>query len=459
MKIIPGSWRHHYLARVGIFLLVAALTVAIGGCGEGEWEGGDDYYYLAIASTYGGSVTTPGESQFHCAVNETVELVAVPDDHHHFVNWTGDVATISNVTATATNITMYDSYSIIANFELDEGWYSLTILSNYGGAITEPGEGYFAYAANTTIDLVAEPDEDYRFKEWTGDVDTVANTNAAATNITMDASYSITANFEWFDIIQVAAGGCYTVGLKADGTMVTVGENRTGQCDVGDWTDITQVDAGCDQTVGLKSDGTVVAVGWNNEGACNVQDWTDVVQVAAGCVQTVGLKSDGTVVAVGWNDLGACNVGAWTGINQTAAGEDHTVGLKSDGTVVAVGWCLYGRCDVDSWTDIIQVAAGYDHTVGLKSNGTVVAVGDNSWGQCNVASWTDIIQIAAGGGHTVGLKSDGTVVAVGQNLGQCNVDSWANIIQVAAGPSHTVGVKYDGTVVAVGDNHCGQCNV
>jgi hypothetical protein len=421
INALSRSKKWNYAQIVCILLAVIALTVAVGGCGEGEWEGDDDYYYLAIASTYGGSVTTPGESQFHCAVNETVELVAVPDDHHHFVNWTGDVATIGNVTATATNITMYDSYSIIANFELDEGWYSLAILSNYGGAIAEPGEGYFAFAANTTIDLAAEPDGDYRFKEWTGDVDTIANANAAVTNITMDDSYSITANFEWFDIIQVAGGGYYTVGLKADGTVVAVGENTEGKCDVGDWTDITQVATGYDHTVGLKSDGTVVAVGWNDEGACDV---------------------DG-----------------WTAINQTAAGEDHTVGLKSDGTVVGVGWNLYGRCDVDSWTSIIQVSAGCDHTVGLKADGTVVAVGDNSWGQCNIASWTDIIQIAAGGGHTVGLKSDGTVVAVGQNLGQCNVDSWTNITQVAAGPSHTVGVKSDGTVVAVGDNCCGQCNV
>ena len=52
-------------------------------------------------------------------------------------------------------------------------------------------------------------------------------------------------------------------------------------------------------TVGVKSDGTVVAVGRNNYGQCNVGSWTDIVQVAAGDGHTVGLKSDGTVVAVG----------------------------------------------------------------------------------------------------------------------------------------------------------------
>jgi hypothetical protein len=478
--MISSSRKGHYAQIVCIFLAVIALVVAIGGCAEGGV--GDDYYVLTIASTYGGSVATPGEGEFFYATNTTnttVELVAEPDAHHHFVNWTGDVDTIGNITAAATNITMSDSYSIVANFELDEGWYSLTIFSNYGGSVAEPGEGYFAYAANTTVDLVAEPldylQSDYRFKEWTGDVDTIVNVNTAATNITMYDSYSVAANFEWFDITQVDAGWLFTVGLRSDGTVVGVGNNENGQYDVGNWTDITQVDAGNWHTVGLKSNGTVVAVGAEVPGEfycgqCDVGNWTDIIQVSAGGEHTVGLRSDGTVVAVGRNDFGQCNVGNWTDIIQLSAGGVHTVGLRSDGTVVAVGLNSDGQCNVGNRTDIIQVAAGYYHTVGRKSDGTVVAVGLNIWGQCDVGSWTDIIQIAASA-HTVGLKSDGTAVAVGvedpedpedgynTDYGQCDVGSWTNIIQVAVGTWHTVGLRSDGTVVALGDNIAGQCNV
>jgi hypothetical protein len=43
---------------------------------------------------------------------------------------------------------------------------------------------------------------------------------------------------------MVAAGNGFTVGLKADGTVVAVGGNEYGQCDVGGWTDISQVAAG-----------------------------------------------------------------------------------------------------------------------------------------------------------------------------------------------------------------------
>ena len=197
MKIIPGPSIHHCLARVGIWLIVATLIVGIAGCGEGEPEGGD-YHNLTIASTYGGSVTTPGDSESWYAANTTVKLVAETDDHHYFVNWTGDVSNIADVYAPATNITMNDHYFITANFELDQGWYYLTIDSTYGGSVTEPGEGYFAYAANTTIDLVAQPDEHCNFVNWTGNVDTIADVDSAATNITMFDCYCITANFSPF---------------------------------------------------------------------------------------------------------------------------------------------------------------------------------------------------------------------------------------------------------------------
>jgi alpha-tubulin suppressor-like RCC1 family protein len=63
----------------------------------------------------------------------------------------------------------------------------------------------------------------------------------------------------------VAAGSGHTMGLKSDGTVVSVGHNLYGRCDVNGWTDIKQIAAGREHTVGLKSDGTVVAVGDNDK--------------------------------------------------------------------------------------------------------------------------------------------------------------------------------------------------
>ena len=181
-------------------------------------EGG---YSLTISSTEGGSVTEPGEGTSVYAASTEVELVAVPDEHYHFVNWTGDVGTIAEVYAASTNITMNDPYSITANFELDEGWYSLIIFSTEGGEVTTPGEGISIHAANTTVDLVAQPYEGYEFAKWTGNVSTIADVNAAETTIAMNTSCSITANFETYHPEPVAL---LTVSSNIGGSVTTPGE-------------------------------------------------------------------------------------------------------------------------------------------------------------------------------------------------------------------------------------------
>ena len=264
----------------------------------------------------------------------------------------------------------------------------------------------------------------------------------------------------------IAAGVDHTVGLKSDGTVVAVGWNEYGQCNVSDWTDIVSVAAGDYHTVGLKSDGTVVAVGKNGKGQCQVSGWTNIVAVAAGAEHTIGLKADGTVVAVGNNVGGRCNVSSWKDIIAVVAGEEHTVGLKVDGTVVAAGSNVGGSCNVSGWKNIVAVAAGAEHTVGLKADGTVVAMGRDKYGevysQCEVNNWRNIVAVAAGVWHTVGLRSDGSAVAVGHhyaNQEQLDVDNWRDIVAVCTKGFHTVGLKADGTVVATGYNEYGQCDV
>jgi len=302
------------------------------------------HFTITITNTAEGTVTTPGTGTYTYEKGTVVNLVATPASGYRFFNWTGNVITIASVNAATTTITMNADYSIKANFVKQ---YNLAISSTAGGSVTTPAVGTVTYDTGTVVNLVATPAAGYRFVNWTGDVGTIANVNAAATTITMHGDYSITANFEYTPV--VSAGWLHTVGVKSDGTVVAVGDNSAGQCAVSGWTGIVQVAAGGAHTVGLKSDGTVVAVGDNDYGQCNVSGWTDIVQVAAGWYHTVGLKSDGTVVAVGYNDYGQCAVGGWTGIVQVAAGGGHTVGVKSDGTVVAVGNNDYGQCNVSGW--------------------------------------------------------------------------------------------------------------
>jgi len=149
-------------------------------------------YNITISSTEGGSVITPGEGTFIYNEGTVLDLAAEADEGYLFVNWTGDVGTITDVNDATTTITMNGDYSITANFV---AVYDLTLSSTAGGSVTTPGEGTFTYAPGTVLDLVAEADAGYLFDEWTGDVGTIADVNAAITTITMNGDYSIRANF------------------------------------------------------------------------------------------------------------------------------------------------------------------------------------------------------------------------------------------------------------------------
>jgi hypothetical protein len=182
---------------------------------------------LTISSTPGGEVTIPGEGRFIYNEGKVVDLVSVPNEHYHFAGWTGDVGEISDPDAASTSIIMNGSYSITANFALDEGWYSLTTASTSGGSVTEPGEGTLVYAAGSNVSLVAEADtgHHYHFVEWTGDVGTIGSVTAAETAIAMNGSYSITASFEldpgWYSLDIASTDGGSVVD-PGEGTFIYV---------------------------------------------------------------------------------------------------------------------------------------------------------------------------------------------------------------------------------------------
>jgi hypothetical protein len=87
---------------------------------------------LAISSTAGGNVTTPGEGTSIYEKGTVVNLVATPDTGYHFVNWTGNVSTIDGVEDATTTITMQDDYDITANFEADASRGCFIATAAYG---------------------------------------------------------------------------------------------------------------------------------------------------------------------------------------------------------------------------------------------------------------------------------------------------------------------------------------
>jgi hypothetical protein len=191
------------MARVSIFLIIAALIGGTMGCAPAPTS----RYDLTISSSEGGLVTAPGEDTFTYDEGRVIELVADAEDGHRFVEWTGDVSTIADVNGASTTITMNSDYDIKANFVAQ---YVLTIESTDGGDVIIPGEGTLTYDADTVVPLVAEAEEGYRFVNWTGDVEAVVYATSAFATITVHDHFSITAEFEELDPDKLFAGGSGT---------------------------------------------------------------------------------------------------------------------------------------------------------------------------------------------------------------------------------------------------------
>ena len=39
----------------------------------------------------------------------------------------------------------------------------------------------------------------------------------------------------WYNVVAVAGGGLNTMALKSDGTVLVIGNNEEGQCNVSGW--------------------------------------------------------------------------------------------------------------------------------------------------------------------------------------------------------------------------------
>ena len=292
---------------------------------------------------------------------------------------------------------------------------------------------------------------------------------------------------DWKEITAIAAGKGFSVGLKADGTLVFSDSSilaeapkkveKTESCAPG----IIAIAAGLEASACVRTDGTVRVVGSQfDPPPAAVKGWKDPIQqimlehrdVTAvslsrffGYCDMAILKKDGTVVATKKNRTGVrdiwTEVNAWRNITSISMGAYHLAGLRKDGTVVIADITGVKWNKVSSWRDIIAVSAGKNHVVGLKRDGTVVADGGNSRGdECYVSHWRNIVAVSAGDEYTVGLKQNGTVVAVGKSrYGQGLVSGWNDIVAISAGDGHTVGLKKDGTVVATSHDIFGECQV
>ena len=78
------------------------------------------------------------------------------------------------------------------------------------------------------------------------------------------------------NIIAISVGSgfeSHALELRSDGTVTALGGNSAGQCNVSKWNNIIAIAAGDGYSVGVKSDGTVITAGKNEYRETDVVDW------------------------------------------------------------------------------------------------------------------------------------------------------------------------------------------
>ena len=162
MKTTLDLRKHHYLKRIGIFLIVIALVVGMVGCSCGG--GAPLKYDLTISADPAPSGTATDEtngSPYTAGTVVSVKADANPD--YEFAGWTATAGTFANANAEETTFTMpAQDVTVTANFfqvKLIRDWHDLhAVRDNAGDSyllmndLDSTTAGYTALASPTAND-------------------------------------------------------------------------------------------------------------------------------------------------------------------------------------------------------------------------------------------------------------------------------------------------------------------
>ncbi len=247
------------------------------------------------------------------------------------------------------------------------------------------------------------------------------------------------------DVVEAAAGGTFTLYLKADGSLWSGGGTVGGAVATQRATGVVRISAGANHGLFLKADGTLWGFGANSGGQLGdafpanvttpVQVATNVAACSAGAIHSVFLKTDGSAWGIGDNSNGRIGGEATrynaptqiaTGVGQVAAGSNHTLYVKAGGALWATG--AYGGATfalAPITEGVARVYAGNSHSLILRPDGTLWGMGATGSGQLGngiagvgfppVLVAGDVVEASAGAFSSHFIKSGGTRWAVGGN--------------------------------------------
>jgi alpha-tubulin suppressor-like RCC1 family protein len=251
----------------------------------------------------------------------------------------------------------------------------------------------------------------------------------------------------------IAAGFANNAALLSNGTVITWGNNGSGQlgngtktnsntpvavCAVGekapcsqDLSEVVAISASGDHDLAALRNGTVVTWGGNtHEVPVPVAGLSEVVAVSAGGFYSLALLKNGTVRAWGYNTSGIFG--------------DGRTEVEQEKSEVPVEVCAVGEkapCSQDL-SEVVAIAAGEkQHALALQKNGAVTAWGFNGSGQL-------------GNGTTTSSDVPVSVCAAGEKA-PCSQDL-SEATAISAGEFFSLAVLKNGTARGWGQNIEGQ---
>lgn len=258
------------------------------------------------------------------------------------------------------------------------------------------------------------------------------------------------------NVVQVAAGGLFSLALLTDGTVMAWGANNRGQPGDGTTftrgvprlipglTGVTSIAAGTDHGLALLGDGTVAAWGGNREG--QLGDGTTTQRLTPGPV--LGL-TDATAVAAG-NHHSLATV---AGLQVRAWGRNDSGQLGDNTTIRRTLPVAVKLSNGNNLGGVVQIDAGLDSSVALSNQqvyGSIYSWGSQRSGQlgngattgnqpyaARLANSSEFRKISVGTSHMVAIGYEGYVYAWGANgLGQVGINQQTAVVST---PQQVVG--------------------
>ena len=109
----------------------------------------------------------------------------------------------------------------------------------------------------------------------------------------------------YYDLVSLDAATANSVGLRADGTLVSNG------LDVSGISNILAIECTSTGVYALDDMGLVHARAFSWAHLPDVSDWRDIIAISASATHVVGVTKDGRVLARGSSDMGQCETMDW----------------------------------------------------------------------------------------------------------------------------------------------------